>query len=1030
MGKRVFLFVLLIGVFLCGSAFAADLSNLTTLIQEAKTVDLSGYPAKYADPVKHTLAKAEKIAANAAATEDQVNIARLELQVALNTLVIDLQLATVLDMHELVKAGKLTYAGLAQMYLTRIELYDVNFNKLNAVRVLNPNALTNAQACDAAFAQNPGLAKGMFGIPVMLKDNINFMGLPTTAGSIALADNYAPYDSPLVTNLKNAGAVMLGKLNMTELAHGVSWVGTGVNGFSSLGRRVYSAYRPNALTAHGSTISRLDPSGSSSGSAVAASAALAAVTIGTETTGSIISPSQSNFLVGIKPTVGLISRHGVIPLSDHWDTPGPIVRNVTDAAILLTDTYGYDPNDAETEGILTAGLTGFDFSECLKPGFLQGKRFGVMSIPGATAAARPAFDAALNALVAAGATIVYQTNGSVLPSISINSSTAGSSDDNLLFRYKMSFPVYLATLDPNYKWYNKTLPDIYDYMLAEFQANPAIFRDSLAPNLDVEFLGRAARNEVNEVTLARFAGYHAEELRQGRTEGIDKRLADYNLDGLLGSGSLTSVTARTGYPHMTIPIFRTAGTQLTGGSHMYFAGTAFSEPVLIAAAYVAEQATKARDNTAPGLAYKTDLGSSITYARALTAAERAPFLAIYNAAVAAYSSDFTIQMDADKADSALRIALITSVALDKTEAGLYVGGTDTLSATVAPAIAEQSVTWSSSDPAIAGVVATGNSTAAVTGLTTGTAIITAAAADGEHIATCTVTVTIDPSNKATICGQEIGLAVDAGGLGWSWFAATNTLTLTGGYNDFGDIAFVTDNNITIQVTGNTTAGSIVNTGTGSLSITGNQGMRLTLNAAESPAISVKGDIVIDSGEIYALTAKDNANAIESGGSVTVKGSAKVTAETGVGEGSAISAAENITISTSGSVKATVDAGYCLEASVVSITNGTTELFFSVSKGGGAFNAKPGISGSSTRVYVNGVLLYPQAVPSAVVEKLTGNKNNLTITVIEKYADGITAKIEKTFSIDNNAAGTYVVGVYKVYVDTKGNTQIRACYIVD
>ena len=160
MGKRVFLFVLLIGVFLCGSAFAADLSNLTTLIQEAKTVDLSGYPAKYADPVKHTLAKAEKIAANAAATEDQVNIARLELQVALNTLVIDLQFATVLDMHELVKAGKLTYAGLAQMYLTRIELYDVNFNKLNAVRVLNPNALTNAQACDAAFAQNPGLAKG------------------------------------------------------------------------------------------------------------------------------------------------------------------------------------------------------------------------------------------------------------------------------------------------------------------------------------------------------------------------------------------------------------------------------------------------------------------------------------------------------------------------------------------------------------------------------------------------------------------------------------------------------------------------------------------------------------------------------------------------------------------------------------------------------------------------------------------------------------------------------------------------------
>ncbi|MCL1941887.1 MAG: hypothetical protein FWG09_08075, partial [Synergistaceae bacterium] len=165
--KKVFLLVLLTGVFLCGAAYSATMTEtLNALILEAKTVDLSGYPAKYADPVGHTIAKAEKIAANTAATDGQKNIARLELQVALDTLVIDLQLATVLDMQELVKAGKLTYAGLTQMYLTRIELYDDNANKLNTVRALNPNALADARACDALFAQDPSVAKGMFGITV------------------------------------------------------------------------------------------------------------------------------------------------------------------------------------------------------------------------------------------------------------------------------------------------------------------------------------------------------------------------------------------------------------------------------------------------------------------------------------------------------------------------------------------------------------------------------------------------------------------------------------------------------------------------------------------------------------------------------------------------------------------------------------------------------------------------------------------------------------------------------------------------
>ena len=647
--------ILMLGLFysmaLTMEAVAAP-ATLDALILEAKAVNLSGYSAKYADPVRHTLAKAEKVAANSAATDEQRNIARLELQVALDTLVIDLQLVTAIDIHELVKAGKLTYAGLTQMYLTRIELYDDNLNKLNAVRALNPNALTEATARDAAYAQNPGVAKGMYGIPVMLKDNINFMGLPTTAGSIALADNYAPYDAPLVTNLKNAGAIILGKLNMTEFAHGVSNNSTNVNGFSSLGRRVYSAYRPIALSAHGATINRLDPSGSSSGSGVAAAAALAAVTIGTETNGSIISPTQSNFLVGIKPTVGIISRYGVIPLNALQDTAGPMVRNVTDAALLMNATYGYDPNDPETEGIEKTGLTGFDFNDCLKPGFLLGKRIGVMSIPAETAAARPAFDAALQALRAAGATLVYQLNGNVLPAIP--SPTAPSSTT---FQFKVSLPAYLATLSPDYKWYRKSLEDVYAYMQAEFQANPGLFRDHLGTNLDINKIGESNNYVLDEATLATWAGHRSSDIRQCRQEGIDLRLREYNLDGLLGSGSMTALTARGGYPHVTVPIFRTNSVQLTGGSHMYFAGTAFSEPVLIAAAYVAEQATKARVNSAPGLAYKTALGNTITTARALTSDDIAKFQAEYNAAVAVYTSDFATQMDTDKADDALRAAM-------------------------------------------------------------------------------------------------------------------------------------------------------------------------------------------------------------------------------------------------------------------------------------------------------------------------------------------------------------------------------------
>ena len=619
-------------------------AELNNLILEAKAVDLSSYPAKYADPVKHMIAKAEKVAANADEEDEQRNIARLELQVALDTLKIDLQLATVLDIHELVKAGKLTYEGLTQMYLTRIELYDFNTNKLNSIRALNPNALSDAKARDAAFAQNPGVAKGMFGIPVLMKDNINFMGLPTTAGSVALVDNFTPYDAPLVTNLKKADAIILGKLNLTEFANGVS--NSMAAGFSSLAGQVLNPYRPVRLTAHGSTLSALSPSGSSSGSGAATAAALAAVTIGTETGGSILSPSSSNHIVGVKPTVGIISRYGVVPLSSVQDTTGPMVRNVTDAAILLNATYGYDPNDPVTEGIEKAGLTGFDFTDCLKPGFLVGKRIGVVGQPTNTTA-RIAFNAALQALTTAGATLVYQTSGDVL------AFPSGNSPNTIVtnFNFKRDIIVYLATLSPNYPM--KSLQDILNYYYEYMKTKPEAFQYGVG-RMEI------ANNYDMVADLPLYEADRSADITWSRTNGIDWLVDTYNLDGYVctTNQSQTNRTAKAGYPNVQIPLYNNSATQLTGQVAMTFAGAAFAEPVLIAAAYVAEQAIQAIDpRVTPGLAGKNKLGDAITAARELPEGERAQFQAVYNAAVAAYTSDFTTQMDADKADDALRTAM-------------------------------------------------------------------------------------------------------------------------------------------------------------------------------------------------------------------------------------------------------------------------------------------------------------------------------------------------------------------------------------
>ncbi|MCL2147280.1 MAG: C10 family peptidase [Synergistaceae bacterium] len=305
---------------------------------------------------------------------------------------------------------------------------------------------------------------------------------------------------------------------------------------------------------------------------------------------------------------------------------------------------------------------------------------------------------------------------------------------------------------------------------------------------------------------------------------------------------------------------------------------------------------------------------------------------------------------------------VTSVAVSPSSVSVHKGLTQTFYATVnGTNNPPQTVTWTV-EGGIPGTSITQGGELSVAASETAASLTVRATstADASKSGTAAVTVTLESNNYATINGTEIGLSGNADGTGWNWNAAAKTLTLTGVNDDLGDIVFVTDDSIAINVTDNITANCIVNTGNGKLTITCAFGMTLTLNSDTSPAISANGDIEINGGSVYAVTTADNASAIESmSGSVTISGAANVTAETINGYGAAISAATDINISTSGEVKGYADTGYSLMASVVNITNGVTELFFDINGGGGAYNvANPSFSGINTKAYANGLQLYP------------------------------------------------------------------------
>ena len=326
-------------------------------------------------------------------------------------------------------AGTLSATQLTKAYLQRIALTNTEGPSINAVRLLNPKALEEAAKADADRAA--GTVRGpLHGIPVLVKDNLDVAGLPTTAGSVALENSVPAKDSPVVAKLRAAGAILLGKLNLSEFAN---FLTNGMpSGYSSLGGQVLNPYNAD-----------ITPSGSSSGSGAAAATGLAAITIGTETSGSIVSPSAAQGIVGLRPTIGLVSRTGILPISATQDTAGPMTRTVADAAAELHAIAGPDPEDPATDGAPPVP----DYLAGLKPDALAGKRIGVITNTGAQ------YVAAVAAVQALGATTVQ-----------INAPTAANTGDILTPEFKRDLNAYLGRLPSSAPM--KSLADIIAYNTA------------------------------------------------------------------------------------------------------------------------------------------------------------------------------------------------------------------------------------------------------------------------------------------------------------------------------------------------------------------------------------------------------------------------------------------------------------------------------------------------------------------------------------------------------------------------------------
>lgn len=482
---------------------------------------------------------------------------------------------TLADLRSGLESGRFTALSLTRKYLARIEAIDRNGPKLNAVIELNPDAEAIARELDRE--RKAGRVRGpLHGIPVLIKDNLDTADrMQTTAGSLALEGHHAKHDSFVAQKLREAGAVILGKTNLSEWANFRSSRST--SGWSSRGGQTKN---PFALDRN--------PSGSSAGSGAAVSANLCAVAIGTETDGSIVSPATACGIVGLKPTLGLISRSGIIPIAHSQDTAGPMARTVADAAALLGVLAGMDERDVvtrESEGRVPADYTAF-----LDPQGLQGARIGVArKFLGFHPAVDRLMEAAFAALKSEGATLIDPAD---LPT---HGRFGGAEYEVLLYEFKHDLNIYLGSLSPEVRV--RSLADV----IAFNEAN----RERVMPFFRQETLLRAqAKGPLTER-----AYLEALETcrRLTRAEGIDAVMNEHQLDALLaptagpahltdhvngdrGLGGSSSPAAVAGYPSITVPAGFVGGLPVG----ISFFGRAWSEPTLIKLAYAFEQATMHR----------------------------------------------------------------------------------------------------------------------------------------------------------------------------------------------------------------------------------------------------------------------------------------------------------------------------------------------------------------------------------------------------------------------------------------------------
>lgn len=474
---------------------------------------------------------------------------------------VDVVEASIVDLQAAMAEGRTTAAALVDAYEGRIAGVARKGPTLNSILELNPDARLIAQALDRERKAS-GPRGPLHGIPILLKDNIDTGDrLHTSAGSLALKDSIAPKDAFLVSRLRAAGAIIFGKANMTEWAN---FMAVGMkNGYSSRGGQVLNAYGGD-----------LDVGGSSSGSSVAVAASLCGAAVGTETSGSIISPASLTSVVGIKPTVGLISRRGVVPISGTQDTPGPIGRTVADAVAVLCALAGVDRRDPATR--LSPGRSSSDYLASLVAGGLRGARIGVPRKAFWEHVPQPVTDLAARALENlrdSGATVVDPAD------IANASAERELGFDVLLYEFKRDLNRYLRQLDPSVPVRN--LNDIIRFD----EAHP----DKMLRYGHTLLLAAEAAGGVGTAAYQRA---RSEDLRLAKVEGLDATFASHRLDALVfPSWYGVAIGAKAGYPSITVPAGYTPNGMPVG---LTFLGTAWSEPALIRFAYAFEQATNAR----------------------------------------------------------------------------------------------------------------------------------------------------------------------------------------------------------------------------------------------------------------------------------------------------------------------------------------------------------------------------------------------------------------------------------------------------